>query len=75
MMPTPPSEPKREASLAKLAAFLAAMFIVSLGICGYSSHTGEEFGGTPGFLSFVGMLVSTICLLAIGVAVLIRMYK
>jgi len=75
MMPTPPSEPKREASLAKLAAFFAAMFIVSLGICGYSSHTGEEFGGTPGFLSFIGMLVSTVCLLAIGAASLIRMHK
>jgi len=51
------------------------MFIVSLGICGYSSRTGEEFGGTPGFLSFVGMLVATVCLLAIGITALIRLYK
>ncbi len=75
MMPTSPSEPKREVSLAKLAAFFAAMFIVSLGICGYSVHTGDEFGGTPGLLSFIGMIVSTVCLLAIGVAALIRTYK
>ena len=74
-MPMSPSEPKRRVSLAKLAAFFAAMFIVSLGICGYSAHTSEQFGGTPGFLSFIGMIVSTVCLLAIGLAALIRTYK
>ena len=51
------------------------MFIVSLGICGYSAHTGEQFGGTPGFLSLIGMIVSTVCLLAIGLAALIRTYQ
>ena len=70
-----PSEPKRGVSLAKLAAFFAAMFIVSLGICGYSAHTGEQFDGTPGFLSLIGMIVSTGCLLVIGLAALIRTYK
>jgi hypothetical protein len=74
-MPKSPSKPKREASLAKLAALFASMFIVSLGICGYSSRTGEGFGGTPGFLSFVGMLVATVCLLAIGITALLRLYK
>ncbi len=34
-MPKSPSNPKPEASLAKLAALFASMFIVSLGICGY----------------------------------------
>jgi hypothetical protein len=75
MMPMSPPEPKRGVSLAKLASFFAAMFIVSLGICGYSAHTGQEFGGTPGFLSLIGMIVSTVCLLAIGLAALIGTYK
>ncbi len=75
MMPTSPLEPKREFSLAKLAAFFSAVFIVSLGICGYSAHSGDEFGGTPGFLSLIGMIVSTVCLLAIGLTALIRTYR
>jgi hypothetical protein len=70
-----PSVPNRGVSLAKLAAFFAATFIISLGICGYSLHTGQEFGGNPGFFSLLGMIVSTVCLLAIGVTALIRMYK
>jgi len=75
MMPTSPSEPKGGVSLAKLAAFFAAVFVVSLGICGYSVHTGDEFGGTPGFLSLIGMLVSAVSLLVLGVLALIRSYK
>ena len=75
MMPMSPSEPKGGVSLAKLAAFFAAVFVVSLGICGYSAHSGDEFGGTPGFLSFIGMIVSTVCLLAIGLTALIRTYR
>jgi hypothetical protein len=69
------SERNRGLSLAKLAAFFGAMFIVSLGICGYSVHTGDEFGGTPGFLSFTGMIISAVFLLAIGVTVAFRVVR
>jgi hypothetical protein len=72
MTPMFNSAPESGPSLAKLAAFFAATFIVSLGICGYSTRTSEEFGGTPGFFSLIGMLISSVCLLAIGVTALIR---
>jgi hypothetical protein len=62
--------------LAKLAALFAAAFIVSFGICGYStSHGQDEFGGTPGFLSFIGMAISFISLLAIGLTALFRIIR
>jgi hypothetical protein len=70
-----PLEPKYGVSLAKLAAFFAATFIISLGICGYSLHGTEEFGGNAGFLSLIGMIVSAASLLVIGVTALIRTYK
>jgi hypothetical protein len=75
MMRMSPSERKRRVSLAKLAAFFAATFIISLGICGYSLHGAQQFGGNAGFLSLIGMIVSAAALLVIGVTALIRTYK
>ena len=69
------SQPQRGVTLARLAALFAAMFLISLGICGYSVHTGDQFGGEPGFLSFIGMLVSGVSLVVIGVTALIRKYN
>lgn len=73
MAPMPSVEPKPRSTLAKLAALFATIFIVSLGICGYSIHTGDEFGGTPGFLSFIGIIVSLIGLFAVGVTAIFRL--
>ena len=75
MRPMSPTASNRGISLAKLAAFFAATFVISLGICGYSLHGTEEFGGNTGFLSMIGMVVSAVSLLVIGVAALIRTYK
>ena len=72
-MPFP--SPTRGTSLARLAAIFAATFIVSLGICGYSLHGTQQFGGNAGFLSLIGMIVSAVSLLAIGLVALIRTYK
>ena len=75
MTPMSSSEPMHGTSLAKLAAISAATFIISLGICGYSVHTGPEFGGTPGFLSLLGMLVSLAVLLAVGLTAVFRLVR
>jgi uncharacterized BrkB/YihY/UPF0761 family membrane protein len=56
---------------AKLATIFAIVFLLSLGICGYStSHGHELFGGTAGFFSFIGMTISLIGLIATGFAAL-----
>jgi hypothetical protein len=75
MGPMSPPSSNRGVSLAKLAAFFAATFIISLGICGYSIHGTQQFGGTPGFVSLIGMIVSAVCLLVLGVVALIRNYR
>lgn len=75
MIAMSPSEPTRGTSSAKLAAISAATFIISLGICGYSLHTGPEFGGMPGFLSLLGMLVSLAVLLAVGLTAVFRLVR
>ena len=76
------TEPSRDyPSLAKMAAFFASVFIICVGVCGYSTTSGrDEFGGIPGFLSFIGRVVSAISLFAIGIAAVIsfigeRYYK
>ena len=76
------TEPSRDyPSLAKMAAFFASVFIICVGVCGYSTTSGrDEFGGIPGFLSFIGMAATAISLLAIGIAAIIdligkRYYK
>jgi hypothetical protein len=57
-----------------MAAFFACLFLICVGICGYSpSHSGNEFGGTPGFFSFIGMAVAAISLIAICIAALIEL--
>ena len=59
-------------SLAKMAAFFACLFLISLGICGYStSHSDDSFGGTLGFFSFIGIAASGISLVGIGIAALV----
>jgi hypothetical protein len=75
MIAMSPSDPKRETSSAKLAAISAATFLISLGICGYSLHTGPEFGGMPGFLSLLGMLVSLAILIAVGLTAVFRLVR
>jgi hypothetical protein len=76
------TEPSRGyPSLAKMAAFFASLFIICIGVCGYSTSHGQgAFGGALGFLSFIGMVVSAISLFAIGIAGIIsfigeRYYK
>ncbi|CAN5662476.1 hypothetical protein BH10ACI4_BH10ACI4_26460 [soil metagenome] len=66
------STQKQERSLPKLASLFVAIFIVSLGLCGYSTHTGQEFGGTLGFFSLIGMAISFVCLLATGLVIIFR---
>lgn len=75
MTPMSSSEPKRGTSLARLATISAATFIISLGICGYNLHTGPEFGGMPGLLSLLGMLVSLAVLLAVGLTAVFRLVR
>lgn len=75
MIAMPPLCPKRGASLARLSAIFGAVFLISVGVCGYSIHTGDEFGGTPGFVSFLGMILSVVSLVVIGITALIRMSK
>jgi hypothetical protein len=75
MIAMPSSESKRGVSLAKLVAFFAATFVISVGICGYSLHGTQQFGGNAGFLSLIGMIVSAVSLLVIGVVALIRRYN
>jgi hypothetical protein len=70
-----PSQLQRGVSLAKLAVFFATTFIISLGICGYTLHGAQQFGGNAGFLSLIGMIVSAVSLLIIGLVALIRTYK
>ncbi len=63
---------EKKSGLSKLAALFTCTFVISLGICGYSAHTGEEFGGDLGLFSLIGMVVSFVCLLATGAAAIFR---
>jgi hypothetical protein len=59
-----------------MAAFFAGVFILCIGVCGYSTtHSDAEFGGTAGALSFIGMAISAVSLLVIGVAAVINFFR
>lgn len=70
-MPMPPSKSITARVLAILAALFAATFTVSLGICGYSSHSQQANASALDLLSIAGMVVSAVAFLVIGLVLLV----
>lgn len=75
IVPTPGgeiAEPEKQRGLGFWAICSGVAFLISIGLCGISPKlTHDEWGGTLGLFSAVGMLCSFLALLGVAVAAIL----